>query len=268
MKGAHSLEEKINNLGNKLTNYFENQIKKVENNSMENIEEIKSAYQKFDEQLNDLLSDKEEQNRKIENCLLKCDSIDIFNLLKDSGDGKVDAAKLMVTTLEEKIFKKFQFVDERHKKDAEDIINLLKANEKNKLQIEKLQKNVTDIKYNDLVQMNEYFKNTLKENDNKLSNILKEFDDKEIDLSQKLSELENNLAGIINEKEETISKKDEIIIKFQNNLVNIQEKLNKSNKKQDAFNKELVNDIERKISFLKGQLQNYGIDIVTYDILY
>ena len=254
MKGAHSLEEKINNLGNKLTNYFENQIKKVENNSMENIEEIKSAYQKFDEQLNDLLSDKEEQNRKIENCLLKCDSIDIFNLLKDSGDGKVDAAKLMVTTLEEKIFKKFQFVDERHKKDAEDIINLLKANEKNKLQIEKLQKNVTDIKYNDLVQMNEYFKNTLKENDNKLSNILKEFDDKEIDLSQKLSELENNLAGIINEKEETISKKDEIIIKFQNNLVNIQEKLNKSNKKQDAFNKELVNDIERKISFLKGQI--------------
>ena len=258
MKETHSLEEKINNLENKLTNYFENQIKKIEKDSLDNmksiLEENKSAFKKLDEQLNDLLNNKEEQNRKIENCLLKCDSIDIFNLLKDSGDGKIDAAKLMVSTLEDKVFKKLQFIDERHKKDAEDIIKLLKSSENNNLQIEKLQKNVIDIKYNDLVQIKEYFKKCMNDHDDRISDVLKQLNEKEMDLSQKMTEIENNILGVIDEKEVTISKKDEIIIKFQNNLINIQEELNKSNKRQADFNKEIGNDFDRKINFLKSKI--------------
>ena len=103
MKETHSLEEKIINLENKLMNQFENQISKIEEDSKKNInsfyEEHKSAYGKIDEQLSNLLQIKEEQNRKIEDCILKCDSVDIYNLLKNSGDSNLDAAKLMINTL-------------------------------------------------------------------------------------------------------------------------------------------------------------------------
>ena len=258
MKETHSLEEKINNLENKLTDYIEDQFKKIDKDSLENIksvlEENKSAFKKLDEQMKDLLNNKEEQNRKIKDCLLKCDSIDIYNLLKDSGDGKVDTAILMVSTLEDKVFKKLQFIDERHKKDAEDIIRLLKSSENNNLQIEKLQKNIKDIKYDDLVQIKEYFKKSMSDHDDRISDILKQLNDKEVDLSQKMTEIENNILGIIKEKEATTSKKDEIIIKFQNNLINIQEEINKSNKKQADFNKEIGNDFDRKINFLKAKI--------------
>ena len=86
MKETHSLEEKIINLENKLMNHFENQMKKIEDDSIKNInslsEEYKSFYVEMDEQINSLLKIKEEQNRKIEDCILKCDSVDIYNLLK------------------------------------------------------------------------------------------------------------------------------------------------------------------------------------------
>ena len=64
-------------------------------------------------QINNLIKNNKEQDKKIEDCLLKCNSIDIYNLLKDNGDGTIDATKVMVNTLEDKVFKKFEFFEER-----------------------------------------------------------------------------------------------------------------------------------------------------------
>lgn len=260
MKETHSLEEKIINLENKLKNQFENQISKIEEDSKKNInslsEEYKSAYGKIDEQLSNLLQIKEEQNRKIEDCILKCDSVDIYNLLKNSGDSNLDAAKLMINTLEEKVFKKFSFIDERNKKETEDIIKLLKADELKNMKLEKIEKNLNDVKYNDIGQVRETFKKNLSEYDKKFSDVINSLSEQEIDLSQKISELENNILGILEEKEVLLNKNSESIIDVQNDLKKIQNELDISNKKQTAIFQELGNDFDRKINYSKNRINS------------
>ena len=260
MKETHSLEEKIINLENKLMNQFENQISKIEEDSKKNInslsEEYKSAYGKIDEQLSNLLQIKEEQNRKIEDCILKCDSVDIYNLLKNSGDSNLDAAKLMINTLEEKVFKKFSFIDERNKKETEDIIKLLKADELKNMKLEKIEKNLNDVKYNDIGQVRETFKKNLSEYDKKFSDVINSLSEQEIDLSQKISELETNILGILEEKEVLLNKNSESIIDVQNDLKKIQNELDISNKKQTAIFQELGNDFDRKINYSKNRINS------------
>ena len=260
MKETHSLEEKIINLENKLMNQFENQISKIEEDSKKNInslyEEYKSAYGKIDEQLSNLLQIKEEQNRKIEDCILKCDSVDIYNLLKNSGDSNLDAAKLMINTLEEKVFKKFSFIDERNKKETEDIMKLLKADELKNMKLEKIEKNLNDVKYNDIGQVRENFKKNLSEYDKKFSDVINSLSEQEIDLSQKISELENNILGILEEKEVLLNKNSESIIDVQNDLKKIQNELDISNKKQTAIFQELGNDFDRKINSSKNRINS------------
>ena len=258
MKETHSLEEKIINLENKLMNHFENQMKKIEDDSIKNInslsEEYKSFYVKMDEQINSLLKIKEEQNRKIEDCILKCDSVDIYNLLKNSGDSNLDAAKLMINTLEEKVFKKFSFIDERSKKESEDIMKLLNSDELKNMKLEKLEKNLNDVKYNDIGQVRENFKKNLSEYDKKFLELINSLSEQEIDLSQKISELENNILGVLEEKEIILNKNSEGIIEVQNDLKKIQNELDISNKKQTAIFQELGNEFDRKINSSKNRI--------------
>ena len=268
MREIHSLEDKISNLENKLKHQFESQIKKIEEKSEKNMfsdfDENKYAYERLEKQLNILLQNKEEQNRKIENCLLKCDSIDIYNLLKDNGDGTIDATKLMVSTLEDKIMKKLEFIDERHKKASEDIVKLLKSDEINFIKIEKIQKNLIDIKYNDIAQVKDNFKNNFSEYDQKISEIINTVNEQEIDLSQKINDLENNIMGIFDEKEETIlNKNNENIIEIQNKLNKLENELGNLDNNKPNFIQDLQNDINRKISVLKNQTNNIETTLKT-----
>lgn len=260
MREIHSLEEKINNLENKLMMKFKYQYKKIEEDSEKNIlsisEEYKMIYEKLEQQINELLKNKEEQNRKLENCLLKCDSIDIYNLLKDNGDGTIDATKLMVNTLEEKVFKKIGFIEERYKKESEDVIKLIKSDERNSINIDKMQKNMVDLKYNELSQIREIFKQNLNERDMKIQEIKNSMNDQEMDFSQKMNELENNLIGILNEKEDIINKNIENINKVEDNLTKIENEINKSNIKQNNIIQELTNDFDRKINIYKNKINN------------
>lgn len=268
MREIHSLEDKISNLENKLKHQFESQIKKIEEKSEKNMfsdfDENKYAYERLEKQLNILLQNKEEQNRKIENCLLKCDSIDIYNLLKDNGDGTIDATKLMVSTLEDKIMKKLEFIDERHKKASEDIVKLLKSDEINFIKIEKIQKNLIDIKYNDIAQVKDNFKNNFSEYGQKISEIINTVNEQEIDLSQKINDLENNIMGIFDEKEEIIlNKNNENIIEIQNKLSKLENELGNLDNNQPNFIQDLQNDINRKISVLKNQTNNIETTLKT-----
>ena len=45
-------------------------------------------------------------------------------MFKDNGDGNIDATKLLVKSLEEKVFKKLYLIDEKYKKDATNNIKL------------------------------------------------------------------------------------------------------------------------------------------------
>ena len=72
-------------------------------------------------------------------------------MFKDSGDGSLDASKILITALENKVFKKFELVDERNKKMEGDIF-------KNKQDIQNLVNTVNATKM-----MNENIKNAMEE---------------------------------------------------------------------------------------------------------
>ena len=77
--------------------------------------------------------------QKIENLQVKSSELDVFSMFKDSGDGTIDATKVMIKALEEKIFKKFELVDARYKKDSLD--NLKMKNKKLLKQVNLLKDN-------------------------------------------------------------------------------------------------------------------------------
>ena len=82
--------------------------------------EIKQSKTKTEEQFNRLLS-LEDTTEKIK---VKVEDFNIYELFKDTklDGGSVDANKLLIQNLENKIFKKFSLYDDRIKKDESDIL--------------------------------------------------------------------------------------------------------------------------------------------------
>ena len=269
IKETKNLDEKINNLENKLTKDFESQIKKIETESKENIksllEENKSAYNKLDEQLNALMKNNEEQNKKIESCILKYDSIDIYNVLKNTSNNKLDSINSMVTALEEKVFKKLDYIEDKHNEDFGRFTKLLESNENNSMKLEKLQKNIVDIKYNDLTEIREYLKKNLKENEKKIIDLLNSLNKKERDLSSKMDNIEKNILVILEEKQSALNKNKETMDEFQDNLIDIQNKFEEFCQNQNDINKKISNDIQEQINLFKNKLNSVETKIKQID---
>ena len=116
-----------------------------------------------DEELRKKIGDLE---KELENIKVKIQDFNIYDMFKDSGDGNLDASKILISALENKVFKKFELVDERNKKMESDIF-------KNKQDIQNLVNTVNATKM-----MNENMKNAIEENnqniDNKLNNLLEQ----------------------------------------------------------------------------------------------
>ena len=269
IKETKNLDEKINNLENKLTKDFESQIKKIETESKENIksllEENKSSYNKLDEQLNALMKNNEEQNKKIESCILKYDSIDIYNVLKNTSNNKLDSINSMVTALEEKVFKKLDYIEDKHNEDFGRFTKLLESNENNSMKLEKLQKNIVDIKYNDLTEIREYLKKNLKENEKKIIDLLNSLNKKERDLSSKMDNIEKNILVILEEKQSALNKNKETMDEFQDNLIDIQNKFEEFCQNQNDINKKILNDIKEQINLFKNKLNSVETKIKQID---
>ena len=269
IKETKNLDEKINNLENKLTKDFESQIKKIETESKENIksllEENKSTYNKLDEQLNALMKNNEEQNKKIESCILKYDSIDIYNVLKNTSNNKLDSINSMVTALEEKVFKKLDYIEDKHNEDFGRFTKLLESNENNSMKLEKLQKNIVDIKYNDLTEIREYLKKNLKENEKKIIDLLNSLNKKERDLSSKMDNIEKNILVILEEKQSALNKNKETMDEFQDNLIDIQNKFEEFCQNQNDINTKISNDIQEKINLFKNKLNSVETKIKQID---
>ena len=182
--------------------------KMIKEHNNENQKELKMIYSKLEE----LFVFKEDLDTKMEDCISKCSTIDIYNMFKDSGDGTVDAAKVLVRALEEKVFKKFELVDTRYKKDALDnlktknnVDNLLPKSEKIEKDLEKINE-VFDKKNEEidnlrkeLEEKNEKMKNLIDENNNNLiKNLERIKDDFDNVIKNKLNELEQKMKDLKN----------------------------------------------------------------------
>ena len=273
IKETQTLAEKINNLENKLTNDFENKINKIETETKKNmnslIEENKSKYEKLDEQLNNIMRNNAEQDKKIESCILKYNSIDIFNALKDTKDGSnIDATKAMIKILEEKVFQKFQFIEDQNKEFFENITKLIKSNDNNNMQLEKFQKSINDIKYIEIVQVKEHFRKNLTKFERKNEDIINLLSKIEKGLSTKIFNTEKNILEIFEEKDKILNNNKETMNEFQNNLIDIQNELDKFKKKQDEINKDITKDIEEKFNMHSKNLNSIETKLKQIDFTY
>ena len=261
MKGNREQKEKLSSLENKLLKEIELQIKKIKEDFRNQIKNIiienKSSFDKLDEQFTNLSQKNLEQDEKIEECILKSNNFDILNVIKDSGDGSVDLSKLMIRSLEERVFKKFEFIDQRYKIEGIELMKLSKMSENINNKMDKMERIFNEIKNDEIIQMKEIIEINKNSNNKKIEEVNNSLNDKEINLIQKINELEKSLLQLLDEKEQNFNKKNEEYLNNQKSEKekNDEEELN-FNKSKSNIDTDTIETIERRISELKNRINN------------
>ena len=168
---------------------------------------INSQFLLINDKINSLLEKNKDYDKKIEDLQVKIANFDVFSMFQDSGDGTIDATKVLVKSLEDKVFKKFELIDQRYKVDSlenlklkNNVENIIPKINQFNMQIEKINDN--EIKYQEQIdnikKENEENTNELKtiiNNDinNSLENTKNNF---EQNLENKISDLEKKIAEI------------------------------------------------------------------------
>ena len=281
MKGNREQKEKMNNLENKFMSELETQIKKIKDYFKKQIKDLnqenKSLYDKLDEEINNLSQKNMEQDEKLEDCILKCNNFDIFNAIKDSGDGSVDLAKLLVKALEEKVFKKFEFIDQRYKQESMELIKISKMSENINIKMDKIERNFNEIRESEIGQIKEDIEKNKNNSLQKIEELNKLLNDKEINLVQKINDLETNILKLLEEKDTNLNKRYQEIENQKNEKPKVdEEELNyykkKSNIEEDALEtlERRVNNLNNKVnnidSSLKYIMKDWNIEILKKDI--
>ena len=283
-KQIKELIARLNIVDNKLKSESKN-IKNIESHLKNHELDNESQFKLVNDRINDLLQKNQEYDKKIEDLQVKTTELDVFSMFKDSGDGTVDATKVMVKALEEKIFKKFELVDARYKKDALDSLKM-KTNVENitpKLeQFHRELSRISDINKQQKEDLDTYKKENEEQNLDNLNNINNDFNQKLLELKEEMEKnLKNKLLlletqlknmkkdskdndnnafdllklslgnnGLDSEVAQTLEKKINDLRKKTNDLENTL-KLNNSNQDTDSLKKELKDLkllIDKKIS--------------------
>ena len=249
------LVKQIKSLQTKIT-----EMNKSFNSELNSIKNFNSNYSNFDSQLsllndkiNSILEKNTENDKKIEDLQVKMANFDVFSLFQDNGDGTIDATKVLVKSLEDKVFKKFELIDERYKVDSLDNIKL-KNNIENiipkisqfNLQIEKI--NDTENKFQeDLFNI----KKENEENNNDIKNMLNN------DINNSIENIKNNIEQNLENKISNLEKKiDEL---KNNNGDNFD--ILKLGLRNNEINQDTIDSLDKKITKddLK-ELYNYNMN--------
>jgi hypothetical protein len=283
-KQIKELIVKINIVDNKLKSEAKN-IKNIESRFNNHELDNESQFKLVNDRINNLLQKNQEYDKEIEDLKVKTTELDVFSMFKDSGDGTIDATKVMVKALEEKIFKKFELVDARYKKDALDNLKM-KTNVENitpKLeQFHRELSRISDINKQQKEDLDTYKKENEEQNLDNFSNINNDFNQKLLELKEQMEKnLKNKLLlletqlknmkkdskdndnnafdllklslgnnGLDSEVAQTLEKKINDLRKKTNDLENTL-KLNNNNQDTDLLKKELKDLkllIDKKIS--------------------
>ena len=216
----------------------------------EHLSNNESQFKLIDDKINELFEKTQDFEKKYEDLLVKMADIDIFSMFKDNGDGTIDATKVMVRALEDKVFKKFEFVDKRYKTDSLDHL-------KTKNNVENIMPKIDQI-YREIERINkmgnqnqEELDNYKKENDESNNEIKNNFSK---DIRKKVDELREELENLINNKISLIENKINDIKKVENNGDNFD--ILKLGLGNNEINEEVINSIEKKISDLRKKIND------------
>ena len=245
------LEIKLNNIIN--NKEMQNIKKELKNHDLEN----QSDFKVIDMKINDINQKLGEYNKKIEDCELKCASLDILNMIQDSGDGSVDGAKILFKSLDDKYTKKLEIIEARYKQEALSIEKMKKNVENVVPMFDKINRDIAHVKELE-EQQKEEIENTKKnmETQNEQSNKLQKESD-EI-FQNKLNDLEKNLDKKLEEVEKRLKsiKKTEGEPLF--NLHYEDNETNKMNEERFQIIEKKINDMRTKINDLNNTLRIYS----------
>ena len=245
------LEIKLNNIIN--NKEIQNIKKELKNHDLEN----QSDFKVIDMKINDINQKLGEYNKKIEDCELKCASLDILNMIQDSGDGSVDGAKILFKSLDDKYTKKLEIIEARYKQEALSIEKMKKNVENVVPMFDKINRDIAHVKELE-EQQKEEIENTKKnmETQNEQSNKLQKESD-EI-FQNKLNDLEKNIDKKLEEVEKRLKsiKKTEGEPLF--NLHYEDNETNKMNEERFQIIEKKINDMRTKINDLNNTLRIYS----------
>ena len=257
---------RLNILDNKLqseTKNIKNIEKQLKNHTLDN----ESQFNLINERINSLLQQNEEYQRKIEDLQVKTSELDVFSMFKDSGDGTIDATKVMVKALEEKVFKKFELVDARYKKDALDSLKM-KTNVENitpKLdQFNRELERINDINKQQKEDLDSYKKESEEQNLDNFNNITNDFNQRLNDLKNEMDKnirnklllLENQLKNMKSDSKDNNNAFDLLKLSLGNNGLDSEAAQSLEKKISDLRKK--VNDLENtlKLYMSEGEIDN------------
>ena len=262
------LDEKIKNLTTEET--------KITNLTLEN----KSNNDSSQNKINELIKKIQDFEQTIETIQSDLKGLDFMKMFQDDGSGSIDATKVLVKALQEKVFKKFELVEQRYKKDALE-------NAKTKSTVDNLVPKI-DMMKNELDKINDYnrkrkdeFDEFQKNNDNirnetkdkiyddinkNIQNLKEELNNKILNIDEKIDKLNNITNKIIqdsnNKSKEEAKQKEQSKQHELETLKNIENKFSDLNKKINLIDNTIkthlnspdINNIKKDISNIKDSL--------------
>ena len=223
----------------------------------EEIQLLKLSMKTFEDKFNELNKDKEDLKKELEEIKVKVVDFNIYDLFKDikATDGSVDVGKLLVMNLEEKFIKKTSIMDEKIKKNEEDMYNM-----KNEFQ---QVKNQADVINNSLIG----FKNSVKEISEQVTRINDENSNMVNETNNKINEIYKKILQKI-EEDKKYNKKN--IDKIKNQIKKMFERDTDEPNKQKEVKGEISDsdlrclaELTKRIADLEKQMKllYHGLDI-------
>ena len=251
MKKIRENTEKIDNIESEINKLVEKHLKKrtgqfqkdIRNEILEN----KSTFTVLDNRINELYQKSEEHDKLIDDLAVKSSNFDIFKMVQDSGDGSIDMSKILVKSLEERVFKKFEIVDLRYKQEAGEIMRSKKNLENLNILAEKNDREINDLKEGEIKLKEEFenLKNLVDSNTKKYDELIKE---KENNQNGSIEDLKNELEKRINEMEDQL--KNQMKEGMNNKQKNEGEKEG-INDEKNKYDEEIINLLEKKFGDLR-----------------
>ena len=267
----------------KFEEYMRKELKdlKEEDNKINNLSlENKSEYNIAQEKINSLTLKNQEIETVIEAIQTDLKGLDFMRMFHDDGSGSIDATKVLVKALQEKVFKKFELVEQRYKKDSIEnaktkstVDNLIPKVDVIKSDIDKINEwnRKTKDEFDEFVKNNENIRNEMKDNiyddiNKKVENLREEKNNNIRNVEEQLNNLDNLTSKIIQDfenkkKEESIQKeKDsqaqlENSKKVENNFIELNKKISGLDKEFKLYLKtQSLDSIKKEIEEIKASL--------------
>ena len=252
------------------------EISKSFNSQLTPIKKFYLKYSNFDsilslinDKINSLLEKNKENDKKFEDLQVKVANFDVFSMFQDSGDGTIDATKVLVKSLEDKVFKKFELIDQRYKADSLENIKIKNNIEKIipkmdqfNTQIEKINDN--ENKFQEQI---DNIKKENEENNNEIKNVINN------DINNSLENIKNNFEQNLENKISSLEKKiSEIKNNSGDNFNLLKLGLGNNEITQDTIDSldKKISDLRKKMhdinNTLKLHMSNNEIDVIKNEL--